>query len=60
MTACLLKPALYVLQCLNAEKANASSGRRGGDGKNGSQSNNGASKNGACKLNFLAQRLTRN
>ena len=51
MTACLLKPALYVLQCLNAEKANASSGRRGADGKNGS--NNGASKNGACKLIFL-------
>jgi hypothetical protein len=48
MTACLLKPALYVLQCLNTEKSgNGSSGRKGSDGKNGAHSNNGASNNGA-------------
>ena len=47
MTACLLKPALYVLQCLNSEKSGNGNGRKGSDGKNGSHSNNGASKNGA-------------
>lgn len=37
MTACLLKPALYVLQCLNAEKStNGSSAKKPGDSKNGS------------------------
>ena len=54
MTACLLKPALYVLQCLNSEKSTngsvSAAARKGSDGKNGgSHSNHGASNNGASE-----------
>lgn len=49
MTACLLKPALYVLQCLNAEKSNnGMSSKKSADAKNGSTCAN----NGTGQIHF--------